>query len=374
MTITIPRDLLPGDGRFGAGPSRLRPAQLSYLRQAEPGILGTSHRQAPVRSLVARIQDQLLTLFRAPEGSEIVLGNGGSTAFWDVLAFSIIERRAQCLDFGVFGARFARAAAAPWLATPDIRSAPHGTLATPRATDGIDVYAWPENETSTGVAAPVRRAAPAAEALTVIDATSSAGALEFDASAADVYYFAPQKSLGSDGGLWIALLSPAAVERAERIAASGRYIPEFLSLTSAIANSRKHQTTNTPAIATLLLLESQLEWLLAQGGLSWAAERTRHSSHLIAEWAEASHYAAPFVTDPALRSPVTTTLELSSRVSAQDVSRALRANGIVDIDAYAGVGTNQLRISNYVSVEPGDVSRLLACIDTVVPRLAEHAC
>ncbi|SJN08038.1 Phosphoserine aminotransferase [Leucobacter sp. 7(1)] len=374
MTITIPRHLLPADGRFGSGPSRLRPSQLHYLRQADPGILGTSHRQAPVRSLVARIQEQLLTLFRAPAGYEVVLGNGGATAFWDIITYGLIEHRAQCLDFGVFGGRLARAAAAPWLTAPDVRTARHGELIAPERVSGIDLYAWPENETSTGVAAPVHRVAPSIDALTVIDATSSAGGMEFDAEQVDVYYFAPQKSLGSDGGLWLALLSPAAIERAERIAASGRYIPEFLSLGAAITNSRKHQTTNTPALATLLLLEAQLEWLLGQGGLSWAAERTRRSSQLIYDWAEASPIAAPFVARPAHRSPVTATIEISPRVSVRDLSRTLRANGIVDIDAYSGIGTNQLRVATYVSVEPDEVARLLTCIDEVFPRLVEYAC
>lgn len=374
MSVTIPTSLRPIDGRFGSGPSRLRTSQLAYLREAEPGILGTSHRKAPVRSLVAKIQEQLLTLFRAPAGYEIVLGNGGSSAFWDIAAYSLIEHRSQSLEFGVFGERFTRAARAPWLAAPSVRRAAHGSLSSPTHEQGIDVYAWPENETSTGVAAPVRRVAPPEEALTIIDATSSAGGVEFDPTQVDAYYFAPQKNLGSDGGLWIALLSPAAIARAEQIAASDRHIPDFLSLSRAITNSRAHQTTNTPALATLLLLENQLDWILGNGGLAWAAERTGTSSSLIYEWAEASTFATPFVSTPALRSRVNATIEIAPTVNVRELSHALRANGIVDVDAYSGVGSNQLRIATYVSVEPEDVTRLLSCIDTVYSRLAEHAC
>lgn len=374
MSVTIPASLRPVDGRFGSGPSRLRAAQLAYLREAEPGILGTSHRKAPVRSLVARIQEQLLTLFRAPAGYEIVLGNGGSSAFWDIAAASLIEHRAQSLEFGVFGERFSRAASAPWLAAPSVRRAAHGSRSEAVYEPGIDVYGGPENETSTGVFAPARRVAPAEEALTIVDATSSAGGVEFDPAETDAYYFAPQKNLGSDGGLWIALLSPAAIARAERIAAGDRYIPDFLNLSRAITNSRAHQTTNTPALATLLLLENQLDWILGNGGLSWAAERTRTSSQLIYDWAEASAYARPFVTASAHRSPVNATIEFAPTVNVRELSQALRANGIVDVDAYSGVGSNQLRIATYVSVESDDVSRLLDSIDTVYSRLAEHAC
>ncbi len=357
------------DGRFGSGPSKIRPDQLSRLVQDRHRVLGTSHRHEPVKELVGRIQQQLLELFRAPEGYEVVLGNGGSAAFWDVAAFSLIAERAQCLDFGVFGNRFARAAAAPWLAAPDVQVAPHGDVAVLTRLEGIDTYAWPHNDTSTGVVAPVERVAPAEEAITVVDATSAAGGISFDAGAADVYYFAPQKNLGSDGGLWIALLSPAAIERAERIAASDRYIPEFLNLHLAISHARRRQTLNTPSITTLALLDSQLEWILENGGLAWAEAKTRTLSSRVYEWAEHSAYASPFVNDPTLRSPTNPTIELVPNVDAKALSALLRTHGIVDIDGYSGVGTNQLRIGTYLSVEDADVEHLLQVLDRLAPPL-----
>lgn len=302
MAIEIPRDLLPVDGRFGCGPSKVRPAQLEALLSSGASILGTSHRQAPVKNLVGSVREQLAALFRLPEGYEIVLGNGGSTAFWDAAAFGLIEKRSQNLVFGEFGGKFAAAAGAPWLEAPDVRKAEPGSLTVAETVEGVDVYAWPHNETSTGVAAPIRRIA-AEGALTVIDATSAAGGIDFDAAQADVYYFAPQKNLGSDGGLWFAAVSPAAVERIERIAASGRYIPEFLSLKNAVDNSRLNQTLNTPALTTLHLLDSQLRWILDNGGLTWAAARTSESSAVLYDWAEASSIATPFVADAAHRSP-----------------------------------------------------------------------
>lgn len=367
--VTLAADMLPSDGRFGSGPSRLRPEQLTSLTTTYRDLLGTSHRQAPVKALVGSVQRQLLDLFDAPDGYEVVMGNGGAAMFWDVAAESLIEHRAQCLNFGAFGKKFARAAGAPWLETPSVRSAPHGTLAAPVAEAGIDVYAWPHNDTSTGVLAPVERVTPASEALTLIDATSAAGGITFDAANADVYYFAPQKNLGSDGGLWVALLSPAAIERAERIAASGRHIPDSLNLHLAITNSRSQQTVNTPSLVTLALLETQLQWIIASGGLTWAESRARESSEVLYRWAERSDFATPFVADPAHRSPVNATIEFADDVDARELSRQLRAHGIVDVDAYSGIGHNQLRIATYVSVEPDDVRRLTECIDAIVGGL-----
>ena len=368
MTIDIPRELLPEDGRFGAGPAKVRAAQIEALATRGAGILGTSHRQAPVKSLVGSVRERLGALLALPGGYEIVLANGGSTAFWDAAAFSLIQQRAQNMVFGEFGGKFAAAAAAPWLQAPDVRSAEPGTLALPEPAEGIDVYAWPHNETSTGVAAPVRRVA-AAGALTVIDATSAAGGIAVDIAETDVYYFAPQKNFGSDGGIWLAALSPAAIERIEQISASGRYTPEFLSLRNVIENSRLNQTLNTPALSTLLLLDSQLGWMLEHGGLSWAAARTAESSGAIYEWADASALATPFVADPAHRSPVIATVDFDESVDAAALASVLRANGIVDTEPYRKLGRNQLRIATFVAIEPADVRALLSCIDYVLERL-----
>jgi phosphoserine aminotransferase len=368
MAIEIPRDLLPIDGRFGCGPSKVRPAQLEALVSSGATILGTSHRQAPVKNLVGSVREQLAALFRVPEGYEIILGNGGSTAFWDAAAFGLIERRSQNLVFGEFGGKFAAAAAAPWLEAPDVRKAEPGSLTVAEVVEGVDVYAWPHNETSTGVAAPIRRIA-ADGALTVIDATSAAGGIDFEASQADVYYFAPQKNLGSDGGLWFAAVSPAAVERIERIAASGRYIPEFLSLKNAVDNSRLNQTLNTPALTTLHLLDSQLRWILDNGGLAWAAARTSESSSVLYDWAEASSVATPFVTDAAHRSPVVATIDFDDNIDAAAVAKTLRANGIVDTEPYRKLGRNQLRVATFVSIEPDDVRQLTRSIEYVLENL-----
>jgi len=367
MAIEIPRELLPVDGRFGCGPSKVRPAQIEALSSVGTTLLGTSHRQAPVKNLVGGVRERLASLFRLPEGYEIVLGNGGSTAFWDAAAFGLIEKRAQNLVFGEFGGKFAKAAAAPWLEAPDVRNAAPGTSTRAEIVDGVDVYAWPHNETSTGVAAPVARV-DAGGALTVIDATSAAGGIDFDVAQADVYYFAPQKNLGSDGGLWFAALSPDAIERIERIAASGRYIPEFLSLKNAVDNSRLNQTLNTPALTTLHLLESQLGWILDNGGLDWAAARTAESSDLLYSWAEASPVATPFVVDAADRSPVVATIDFDDSVDAAAIAKELRANGIVDTEPYRKLGRNQLRVATFVSIEPDDVRRLISSIDYVLER------
>ncbi|GEK87238.1 phosphoserine transaminase [Microbacterium aerolatum] len=362
MAIEIPRDLLPVDGRFGCGPSKVRPAQLEALVTAGASILGTSHRQAPVKNLVGSVREQFANLFRLPDGYEIIVGNGGSTAFWDAAAFGLIERRSQNLTFGEFGGKFAKAAAAPWLEAPDVRSAEPGSLVAAEVIDGVDVYAWPHNETSTGVAAPVQRVA-AEGALTVVDATSAAGGIDFDITQADVYYFAPQKNLGSDGGLWVAAVSPAAIERIERIAASGRYIPEFLSLKNAVDNSRLNQTLNTPALATLHLLDSQLRWINDNGGLAWAGARTAESSQALYDWAEASSVATPFVTDPAHRSPVVVTIDFDESIDAAGIAKTLRSNGIVDTEPYRKLGRNQLRVATFVSIEPDDVRQLIRSID-----------
>ncbi|UWF77036.1 phosphoserine transaminase [Microbacterium neungamense] len=369
MAIEIPRELLPVDGRFGCGPSKVRPAQLEALVAAGAGLLGTSHRQAPVKNLVGSVRERLAKLFRLPDGYEILLGNGGSTAFWDAAAFGLIERRSQNLVFGEFGGKFAKAAAAPWLEAPDVRNAEPGSRTDAEAVEGVDVYAWPHNETSTGVAAPVRRVA-ADGALTVIDATSAAGGIDLDIAEADVYYFAPQKNLGSDGGLWFAAASPAAIERIERIAASDRYIPEFLSLKNAVDNSRLNQTLNTPALATLHLLDSQLGWILDNGGLGWAAARTAESSGILYDWADASEVATPFVTDAAHRSPVVVAIDFDERVDAAAVAKELRANGIVDTEPYRKLGRNQLRIATFVSIEPDDVRTLTRALDYVLERTA----
>lgn len=366
-TLTIPTDLLPADGRFGCGPSKVRQEQLDYLAMAGPALLGTSHRQAPVKDLVGRVRGGLSSLFRLPDGYEVVLGNGGSTAFWDAAAYSLINTRAELLTFGEFGSKFAAAAAAPHLEAPLVIDAPAGSRSSVQVTDGIDVYAWPQNETSTGVMAPVTRVE--GDALTVIDATSAAGGIDFDAAQADVYYFAPQKNFASDGGLWFALFSPAAIERVFSIAASGRYIPEFLSLKNAIDNSRLNQTLNTPALSTLLLLENQVDWINGNGGLAWADARTKESSGALYEWADAASYATPFVTDPAHRSQVVVTIDFDDTVDAAAVASTLRANGIVDTDPYRKLGRNQLRVATFTAIDPADVRQLIRSIEFVVGAL-----
>ncbi len=368
-SLVIPSDLLPADGRFGCGPSKVRPEQLAHLAAVGPSILGTSHRQAPVKDLVGRVRAGFGELFGLPDGYEVVLGNGGSTAFWDAAASGLIERRAQLASFGEFGAKFAAAAAAPWLEAPDVRKADAGSRALPDAAAGIDVYAWPQNETSTGVMAPVTRVAGDAGALTVIDATSAAGGIMVDPSQFDVYYFAPQKNFASDGGIWFALMSPAAIERVERIAASERYIPEFLSLKNAVDNSRLNQTLNTPALATLLLLEDQLEWMNGSGGLAWADARTRESSSVLYDWAERTPVATPFVAEPDARSQVVVTIDFDASTDAAELAKILRANGIVDTEPYRKLGRNQLRVATFTAIEPDDVRALTASIDYVLEQI-----
>ena len=368
-SLVIPSDLLPADGRFGCGPSKVRQEQLAHLAAEGPRLLGTSHRQAPVKDLVGRVRTGIADLFSLPEGYEVVLGNGGSTAFWDAAASGLIDRRAQLCSFGEFGAKFAAAAGAPWLEAPDVRKADAGTRSNPEPVEGVDVYAWPHNETSTGVMAPVRRVAGDAGALTVIDATSAAGGVAVDPAEFDVYYFAPQKNFASDGGLWFALLSPAAIERVERLAASDRYIPEFLSLKNAVDNSRLNQTLNTPALATLLLLESQLDWMSGSGGLAWADARTRESSSVLYDWAERTPVATPFVTDAADRSQVVVTIDFDESTDAARIASILRENGIVDTEPYRKLGRNQLRVATFTAIEPDDVRALTTSIDYVLERM-----
>ena len=369
-SITIPANLLPKDGRFGAGPSKVRPEQMEALAAAS-GLLGTSHRQAPVKNLVGSVRNGLSQFFRAPEGYEVILGVGGSTAFWDIASFGLVENKAQHLSFGEFGSKFASATnKAPFLADSSIIKSEPGTRPAAQAEAGVDVYAFTHNETSTGVAAPVKRVAGADEgSLVLVDATSGAGGLPVDITETDVYYFAPQKSFASDGGLWIAAFSPAALERAARIHASGRHVPEFFSLPTAIDNSLKNQTYNTPALSTLFLLNEQLKWINGQGGLDWAVARTGASSQALYGWAEESKYATPFVTDPAKRSQVIGTIDFADEIDAAAVAKVLRANGIVDTEPYRKLGRNQLRIAMFPAIDPADVQALTACIDYVIDKL-----
>ena len=368
--LTIPADLLPRDGRFGSGPSKVRREQVDALAAVGTTLLGTSHRQAPVRSLVGRVRAGLAALFDAPDGYEVVLGNGGSTTFWDVATLCLVQERAAHAQFGEFGAKFAAATTrAPFLAPSHVVSAPAGQVAVPEPVDGVDAYAWPHNETSTGVLAPVRRVPGSRDALMLVDGTSAAGGTTVDVSQTDVYYFAPQKSFASDGGLWLALASPAAVERAARLEGGDRWVPESLSFTTAVTNSRADQTLNTPAVATLVLLAEQIDWLLEQGGLAWAAQRTATSAGHLYSWAESRDWAAPFVTDPALRSPVVGTVDLAPEVEASTVTAVLRRHGVVDIEPYRKLGRNQVRVGMYPAVEPDDVLALTACIDHVVEQL-----
>ncbi len=367
--IVIPAKLLPSDGRFGCGPSKVRHEQLADLAAAA-GILGTSHRQAPVKNLVGNVRAGLADLFRLPDGYEVVLGNGGSTAFWDIAAAGLITRRSAHLDFGEFGSKFVASASAPWLEAPHVVATPGGTRGELAEVDGVDVYAYPHNETSTGVSASVRRFGMAPDALTVVDATSAAGGIDFDVAETDVYYFAPQKNFAGDGGLWLALMSPAAIARAYALGDSSRYIPPFLSLTAAIDNSRLNQTLNTPALATLVLLESQVRWMNESGGLAWAAARTATSSQHLYSWAEAHELATPYVVDPAHRSQVVVTIDFDDSVDAARVAAILRANGIVDTEPYRKLGRNQLRIATFVAVEPDDVALLTRAIDYVLEALA----
>jgi phosphoserine aminotransferase len=362
--IQIPDDLKPADGRFGAGPSKVRPEQLARLAE-QSALMGTSHRQKPVKDLVGRVQEGIAQLFGAPDGYEVALGNGGTTCFWDAAAFGLVRDRAQHLTFGEFSAKFASVTkGAPFLSDPVVSDAEPGTAPAVEPADGVDVITWAHNETSTGVMLPVRR--PATDALVLIDATSGAGGLPVDVADADAYYFAPQKSFASDGGLWLALLSPAAQERIAELDAGDRWIPPFLSLQTAVENSRKQQTYNTPALATLLLLADQLDWMNSNGGLEFTVGRTTESSSHLYGWAEASDYATPYVADPASRSLVIGTIDFDESIDAAQVAKTLRANGIVDTEPYRKLGRNQLRIAMFPAIEPDDVRALTACVDYVI--------
>jgi phosphoserine aminotransferase len=376
--LVIPAELKPADGRFGSGPARIRPAQLAALAASGGAYLGTSHRQPPVRSLVRRIRAGLAELFGLPADYTVALGNGGTSAFWEIATFGLIREHSQHLSFGEFSARFAAVAGrAPWLAEPAVIESAPGSHPVPAADPRADTYALTHNETSTGVAMPVHRV-PGADpgSLVLVDATSAAAGLPVRAEEFDVYYFAPQKGLGSDGGLWLALMSPAAVERVHEIAASGRYIPDFLSLRIALENSAKDQTYNTPAVATLFLLADQIDWMLGQGGLGWTTARTARSAAILYTWAEKAAFADPFVADPAQRSQVVGTIDIvgdgnaTGTLAADDIAATLRANGIVDTEPYRKLGRNQLRVGMFPSVDPADVEALTACIDYVVERLA----
>jgi phosphoserine aminotransferase len=370
-TLTIPADLKPADGRFGCGPSKVRPEQVAALAGPGAALLGTSHRQKPVKALVGRVRAGLAELFSLPEGYEVVLGNGGSTAFWDAAAFGLVRERALHLTYGEFSAKFAESTkGAPFLADPVVVTAEAGSAPEPVTDPSCDVLAWAHNETSTGVMVPIARPAGAtADQLVVIDATSAAGGLPVDVREADAYYFAPQKNFAADGGLFLALLSPAALERVAELHRSDRWIPPFLSLATAVDNSTKDQTYNTPAVATLVLLAEQIDWMLGLGGLPGCTARTADSAGRLYAWAEQSEYATPFVREPAHRSQVVGTVDLDEAVDAAAVARVLRDNGIVDTEPYRKLGRNQLRVGMFPAVDPDDVSALTACVDWVVERL-----
>jgi phosphoserine aminotransferase len=371
-TLTIPDELRPADGRFGCGPSKVRPEALAQLASDGAAVMGTSHRQKPVKALVGRIRAGLRELFSLPDGYEVALGNGGATAFWDAAAFGLVRERSLHLTYGEFSSKFATVTkGAPFLGEPTVISADPGAAPDPAAIEaaGADLLAWAQNETSTGVMVPVVRPPGAGDALVAIDATSGAGGLPVDAGQADAYYFAPQKGFASDGGLWLALLSPAAQERIAELHASERWIPEFLSLNTALENSVKDQTYNTPAVATLFLTADQIEWMLGLGGLDGCVARTRASSEALYGWAQASDYATPFVAEPASRSLVVGTIDFDEALDASAVAATLRANGIVDTEPYRKLGRNQLRVGMFPAVETADVQALTACIDWVVERI-----
>lgn len=369
-TLVIPAELKPADGRFGAGPSKVRPEQIAALSTIK-NVMGTSHRQKPVKAQVARVRAGLRDLFNLPEGYEVVLGNGGSTCFWEVATFGLIREKGQFLSFGEFGSKFASSAkAAPFLGEQSVIKSEPGDAPVFAPAAGIDVYATPHNETSTGVAiTPTRPAGADADALVVVDATSAAGGLMVDINEVDVYYFAPQKNFASDGGIWFAIMSPKALARAKEIKESGRYIPAFLDLVTAIDNSVLDQTYNTPALATLIMMAEQIDWFNANGGLAWCAARTAESSGHLYAWAEASSFATPYVEDAAKRSGVVATINFDDAIDATLISKALRANGIVDTEPYRKLGKNQLRISVFPAVDPADVRQLTKCIDWVVAQL-----
>jgi phosphoserine aminotransferase len=374
--ITIPPELLPSDGRFGSGPSKVRPAQVDALAAVSTTYLGTSHRQKTVKAQVGRVREGMRALFSLPDGYEVVLGNGGTTCFWDAATFGLIEEQSQHVSFGEFSSKFAAGVkAAPHLKDPQVIESEVGTHPLPVADSSVDLYALTHNETSTGVSMAIRRPAGAASpahggGLVAVDGTSGAGGLRVDAAEFDAYYLAPQKCFASDGGLWIALLSPAAVERVQRIADSGRWIPAFLDLKTAVENSRLDQTYNTPALATLYLLAEQLDWMNSHGGLEWTASRCDRSAEILYTWAEQSGFARPFVSKPSDRSHVVGTVDFVDAVDASAVAAVLRANGIVDTEPYRKLGRNQLRIAMFPAIEPEDIASLCACITHVVGALA----
>ena len=368
--LEIPADIKPRDGRFGCGPSKVRPEQLKALSTTAAPLFGTSHRQAPVKDLVGRVRSGLAELFSVPDGYEVILGNGGATAFWDAAAFGLIDKRSLHLAYGEFSSKFASAVTKnPFIGDPIVIKSDSGSAPEPQSDPSVDAIAWAHNETSTGVAVPIRRPAGAGDALIVIDATSGAGGLPVDIAEADAYYFSPQKNFASDGGLWLAIMSPAALARVESIAASGRWVPDFLSLPIAVENSLKNQTYNTPAIGTLALIADQLDWMLGSGGLEWAVKRTADSSQRLYSWAHERPYTTPFVADPGLRSQVVGTIDFVDDVDAAAVAKILRANGIVDTEPYRKLGRNQLRVGMFPAVDPDDVSALTQCVDWVVERL-----
>jgi phosphoserine aminotransferase len=368
--IKIPADLLPKDGRFCSGPAKIRQEALERLVAVAPSYMGTSHRQATVRQMVHRLREGLSNLFSLPDDYEVVLGNGGATAFWDIATFCLIERRSQHLSFGEFSSKFAAAAkAAPHLADPEVITSEPGSHPLPKANPDVDAYALTHCETSTGVAMPIDRP-DGADGLVLVDATSAAAGLPVDPANFDAYYFSPQKGLGSDGGLWVALLSPAALERAKAIAESGRWVPASLDLNIAIENSRLDQTYNTPALATIYLMVDQVEWFLANGGLAFSTSRSSESASIIYTWAEKSSFAMPFVTDPAKRSNVVATIDFVAEVDAAQVAKVLRANGIRDTEPYRKLARNQLRVAMFPTIDPADVQALCACVDYVVGELS----
>jgi len=371
--IEIPTDLKPLDGRFGCGPSKIRPEAIAALVANNALLLGTSHRQAPVKNLVKEVRNGIAELFSLPEGYEVILGNGGSTAFWDIATFNLIQQRSQHLVFGEFSSKFASAAQeAPFMGDPTIIKAEPGSHPEARFEEGVDSYALTHNETSTGVAAPILRPAGTEGSLVLVDATSAAGGLAVDMTESDVYYFAPQKSFASDGGLWIAIMSPAALARVAEIKSGGRWIPAFFDLTTAIENSRLEQTYNTPALSTLFLLNEQTKWMNNGGGLSFAAGRSAESAAHLYSWAESTSYTEPFVADPEMRSNVVGTINFDESIDAMEVAKTLRANGIVDTEPYRKLGKNQLRIAMFPAIDPDDVRALTACIDYVVERISQQ--
>jgi len=369
--IKIPADLLPADGRFGAGPSKIQTSHLDALAATGSSLMGTSHRQAPVKDTVGRVREGLTTLFDLPEGYQVVLGNGGATAFWDIATHGLIRRKSQHLSFGEFSSKFAKAAeTAPWLDAPSVIESDPGSRPDAVAEEGVDAYAWAHNETSTAVMAPVVRPSGAADdALVLVDATSGAGGLPVDLDEVDVYYFAPQKCFASDGGLWIALMSPRALDRVAEIAATDRHVPAFFDLPTAIDNSAKNQTYNTPGVATLFLMAEQLDWMNANGSLAGMVERTTSSSSALYGWAEKTSYTTPYVTNPDHRSLVIGTVDFDDAIDAAQVAKVLRANGVVDTEPYRKLGRNQLRVAMYPAIDPADVEALTACIDHVVGAL-----